>query len=146
MTENAAKLSFVKLIVNDLGRCAAFYRDLCGLREALRLDNTMIEGRPLSEVVFHPASEGGASLVVMKFLDRKKRPASDQVILVFTTGDLDAFITRIESLGGRITQKPHIRPRGRAAFFEDPEGNLVEVAELFDTTRPATPSCPCTDM
>jgi predicted enzyme related to lactoylglutathione lyase len=146
MTDNAAKLSFVKLIVNDLERSAVFYRDVCGLREALRLENTMIEGRPLSEVVFHPAAEGGASLVVMKFLDRNKRPASDQVILVFTTEDLDAFITRVERFGGRVAQKPHIRPRGRAAFFEDPEGNLVEVAQMFESASAAPSACPCTDV
>lgn len=126
-----AHFSFSKLLVDDLDKSAEFYKSVCGLVEQMRFDST-INGRPISEITFLPTYPGGGSLTLLKFNDAPK-PTNDEVILGFTTDDLDAFVARIEAAGGRVTDPIRtMKEVGvRVAFVQDVEGHLIEVVQLL---------------
>ena len=126
-----AHFSFTKLLVDDLDRSAAFYKSVCGLVEQMRFDGS-INGRPISEITFLSTYPGGGSLTLLKFKDAPK-PTNDEVILGFTTSDLDAFITRVEAAGGKVTDpiKTLRKMNLRVAFVQDVEGHLIEVVQLL---------------
>lgn len=126
-----ANFSFTKLIVEDLDATAEFYKSVCGLVEQMRFDAT-IKGRPISEITFLPTYPGGGSLTLLKFTDAPN-PIDGELILGFTTDDLDAFVARVEKAGGRVTDpiRTMAEMNLRVAFVEDIEGHLIEVVQLL---------------
>jgi len=130
-TQKNVNFSFSKLLVKDLEKTAAFYRDVCGLVEQMRYDSA-INGRAISEITFMPTYPGGGSLTLLTFLDAPV-PVRGELILGFTTADLDAFVARVEQGGGRVTDpiRTIAEHNLRVAFVEDPEGHLLEVVQLL---------------
>ncbi|MGW0664210.1 VOC family protein [Streptodolium elevatio] len=126
----------IKLAVDDIDRCAAFYREVCGLVELGRADATM-NGRAGTEVMFAPTAEGGPMLILVKFHD-VSAPRSTDVLLGFRTTDLVAFCARVDAAGGRVTQDIRSIPEHgvEVAFAADVEGNVLEVLQLL----PASPA------
>jgi lactoylglutathione lyase len=126
-----AHFSFTKLIVEDLEGTAEFYKSVCGLVEQMRFDAT-IHGRPISEITLLPTYPGGGSLTLLKFTDVPKR-IDGELILGFTTADLDAFVARVEKAGGRVTDpiRTMAEMNLRVAFVEDIEGHLLEAVQLL---------------
>jgi lactoylglutathione lyase len=122
---------FTKLLVNDLEATAEFYKAVCGLTETARVD-AKIGGRPISEILFAPAYQGAATFVLLKFLDAPK-PTNDEVILGFSTEDLEAFVERAKAAGGAVVEAPYDNPEHgvRVAFVTDVEGHLIEVVQLL---------------
>ena len=120
-----AQFSFTKLLVDDLEKAASFYASVCGLVEHQRVDAT-IDGRPIREITFLPTYPGGGSLTLLKFLGAPK-PHTDELILGFTTSDLEAF-----AAGGCVADPIRAMPehRLRVAFVKDVEGHLIEVVQL----------------
>ena len=125
-----AQFSFSKLLVDDLERTAAFYESVCGLVEHQRVEAT-IDGIPIREITFLPTSPGGGSLTLLKFLAAPS-PHRDEMILGFTTSDIEAFVERVTSAGGRVTDPIRTLPahRLRVAFVKDVEGHRIEVVQL----------------
>jgi predicted enzyme related to lactoylglutathione lyase len=131
MDNGKALFGHVKVVVDDLERCAAFYRDVCGLAEFGRADAVM-NGRRGNEVMFAPTSEGGAMFVLVKFHDAPP-PQRNQMLLGFRTDDLEAFLDRLLAAGGQLTQDiTTVAEHGvKAAFATDVEGNVLEVLQLL---------------
>ena len=125
-----AHFSFTKLLVDDLEKTAAFYASVCGLVEQQRVDAT-IDGRPIREITFLPTYPGGGSLTLLNFVGAPK-PHTDELILGFTTSDLEAFVERVKAAGGRVADPIRAMPehRLRVAFVKDVEGHLIEVVQL----------------
>jgi lactoylglutathione lyase len=131
MDNRKALFGHVKVVVDDLDRCAAFYSEVCGLVEYGRADATM-NGRSGTEVMFAPTSEGGAMFVLVKF-HGAPAPQSTDVLLGFRTDDLEAFCDRLVAAGGRLTQEiTTVAEHGvKVAFASDVEGNVLEVLQLL---------------
>jgi catechol 2,3-dioxygenase-like lactoylglutathione lyase family enzyme len=91
MTQKA-HFGFTKLVVQDLEKAAAFYKEVCGLTELARV-SAGVNDRKIDEIMFNPTGEGAATFVLFKFLDRAA-PAKEEVILGFQTPDLTAFWLR----------------------------------------------------
>ena len=125
-----AHFSFTKLLVDDLEKTAAFYASVCGLVEQQRVEAT-IDGRPIREITFLPTYPGGGSLTLLNFVAAPK-PHNDELILGFTTSDLEAFVERVKAAGGRVADPIRAMPehRLRVAFVQDVEGHLIEVVQL----------------
>jgi len=123
--------SFTKLLVTDLDKAADFYKSVCGLVELGRVD-AEIAGRKIREIMFNPTGEGGATFVLLKFLDAAK-PSKDEVIVGFITPDLEAFVERTKVAGGRVVQNIFDDPEHgvRVAFVADVEGHLIEVVQML---------------
>jgi predicted enzyme related to lactoylglutathione lyase len=120
---------FTKLVVGDLDRSLAFYERVFGFVEERRID-AVITGRPITEVILGPTPPGGATLVLLAFLDQPK-PAADESILGFFTPDIAALIERAVEAGGSIAQAVVSMPEhgAKIGFIKDNEGHLIEVLE-----------------
>src|SRR5262245_51973725 len=125
-----AHFSFTKPLVDDLEKSAAFYASVCGLVEQQRVEAT-IDGRPIREITFLPTYPGGGSLTLLTFVGAPK-PHTDELILGFTTSEIEAFVARVQAAGGRVTDPIRALPehRLRVAFVEDVEGHRIEVVQL----------------
>jgi catechol 2,3-dioxygenase-like lactoylglutathione lyase family enzyme len=125
-----AHFGFSKLVVHDLEKCTAFYQSVCGLVEHQRVEAT-IDGRPIREINFLPTQPGGGSLTLLAFADAEG-PRRDELILGFTTSDIEAFVDRVKAAGGRLTDPIRVMPEHgiRVAFVEDPEGHRIEVVQV----------------
>jgi catechol 2,3-dioxygenase-like lactoylglutathione lyase family enzyme len=126
-----AHFGVTKLVVHDLHAAHEFYSEACGLVEVFRYDSE-IAGRPITEIGYAPTSEGGASFALIKFLDRDK-PETGEQILGFTTDNIENFVARAETAGGRVTDPIREMPdlNLRVAFVEDGEGHLIEVVQML---------------
>lgn len=125
------QFSFTKVVVDDLDRCAAFYRAVFGLSELARVDDE-IAGEPISEIMFSPTSDGAATFVLLTYRDRSAA-AVGEVICGFITPDLEALVARATDAGGRVVDDMRVMPAlgVKVAFVADVEGHVLEVVELL---------------
>jgi predicted enzyme related to lactoylglutathione lyase len=126
-----AHFGFTKLIVENLEASATFYKEVCGLTEMARV-SAGVNDRKIEEIIFSPTEEGGATLVLWKWLDRAS-PVVDEVIIGFQTSDLAAFVDRATAAGAKIVSDIKDMPEHgvKVAFISDPENHLLEVVELL---------------
>jgi lactoylglutathione lyase len=125
-----AHFGFTKLLVNDLEKSATFYATVCGLQELARVESE-IAGRPIREIMYHPTGDGGATFVLLQFMDQPV--AGSDVILGFQTEDLSGFVERALAAGGQLADPIKSLPEHgvKVAFVRDAEGHLLEVVELL---------------
>lgn len=128
----ASSFAFTKLIVHDLEKMAAFYRDVYGLHAVNRVRGERIGGDEIDEIMLSPdANAQWSSLVLLKYVRGEASPRGE-VILGFTTGDLPALLERVRAASGRIHAPAKEMPalKLRVAFATDPEGHLAELVQL----------------
>ena len=137
-----AKLSMILLAVNDVSRSAAFYEAAFGWKR--RTDVPVL--------VEFDLADGGALAVYQRdgFSKNTGRiptqaaaHSTSATELYFHVEDLDQSIERLRKAGARVLVEKCPRPWGdEAAYFADPDGNVVVVArpltgEIEDTLPPA---------
>jgi predicted enzyme related to lactoylglutathione lyase len=129
----SASFGFTKLIVHDLEKTAAFYREVYGLHAVKRVRGESIGGEEIDEIMLSadPNAAWG-SLVLLRYLARGPSP-NGEVILGFTTDDLPALLERVVAAGGGVTAPVKEMPELaiRVAFATDPEGHLAELVEVL---------------
>ena len=115
----------VRLLVADLPKILAFYRDVIGLSV------TFDDGKNYAEL---QAGETALGLFLREAMRESLRgPAataqSDRTIFVFAVNDVDAIAQRLRARGApRVANSRDMPEWGiRMAQFRDPEGNLFEV-------------------
>jgi predicted enzyme related to lactoylglutathione lyase len=128
----SASFGFTKLIVHDLEKLAAFYREVYGLHAVNRVRGESIGAEEIDEIMLSADPNAAyGSLVLLKYLGREPSP-NGELILGFTTDDLPALLERVHAAGGRvhapIKEMPELKIR--VAFATDPEGHLAELVEL----------------
>jgi predicted enzyme related to lactoylglutathione lyase len=127
----SSTFSFTKLIVHDLDKMSAFYREVYGLHAVQRVRES-IGSESIDEIMLSvdPNASFG-SFVLLKYAGRKPSPRGE-VILGFVTDDLPALLGRIRAAGGAIhaplKEMPELRLR--VAFATDPEGHLAELVQV----------------
>ena len=135
-----AKIFFITLAVDDLGRSVAFYRD--GL------------GWPTEGIVgqeFHDEVTGADGTIAFFTLDaglmlglyERTNLARDASLAAgppssteFSLGvpatsqaEVDQLLVQVNAAGGTVTAPAHMRPFGvYSGFFTDPDGHLFEIA------------------
>jgi predicted enzyme related to lactoylglutathione lyase len=128
-----ASFTFSKLIVHDLEKMAAFYRDVYGLHAVNRVRGQSIGGEEIDEIMVSadPNAQYG-SLVLLKYLGRGRSP-SGELILGFTTDDLPGLLERVRAAGGGVHAPIKEIPEMnlRVAFATDPEGHLAELVQMI---------------
>jgi predicted enzyme related to lactoylglutathione lyase len=122
--------TFTKLIVGDLERSAAFYRDVCGLNEVNRIEAEAADGRKITEIILAADPPGAATLVLITYHGETPSPQGDS-ILGFFTRDIDAFLTRLTAAGGSVTSPATATADGslKFAMATDNEGHIVEALQ-----------------
>jgi len=121
--------NFTKLVVGDLEKSHAFYTEVCGLEEHVRI-NSSLKGEPFVEIMYKAQYPGGPTFVLLQYLNLPA-PAPGEIILGFITPDINAFIARAEKAGGKLLQaiKTNEEHRVKVGFVSDAEGRVIEVVE-----------------
>ena len=115
------KLKNVLIVVKDVERSQAFYRDLFGLETILDQGGNVIltEGLVLQE-----------ESIWKRFLGREVTPENNACELYFEEWNLDAFCEKLDRLYPEIryVNRLMVHPWGQKVVrFYDPDGNLSEV-------------------
>jgi lactoylglutathione lyase len=124
--------TFTKIVVGDLDRSAAFYRDVCGLTEANRVSAETDDGRKLTEIILTAEPAGPATLILITY-HGEPAPAAGESVLGFYTRDIDAFLGRLLKAGGKITSPVKSLPEHglKYAMTTDPEGHVIEAIQAI---------------
>jgi predicted enzyme related to lactoylglutathione lyase len=107
---------------DDGERARAFYREAFGwnLMEMPELNYTMVSTGPVDEQAM-PTEPGFINGGMFQRTEDLTRP-----VLTIDVPDIDAAWKTIESLGGeRVGEKLPVGDMGYAAYFKDPEGNIL---------------------
>ena len=89
--------------------------------------------RALKALAFGVASLLVSPLILLTWLDRDA-PPQGEVILGFTTSDIDELFTRVQAAGGSVREAPRDPSVGGpmlVGFVTDPEGHLAEVVQML---------------
>jgi predicted enzyme related to lactoylglutathione lyase len=123
------RFSFTKLVVADLERMAAFYGAVYHLTEVARY-RAEVNGHPIEEIIL--GCEGASSgLILFAYLD-EDRPTTGEVLLGFTTDNVEALFERGVSAGGSVWAEihdPELTGVALVGFLGDPEGHVAEVVQ-----------------
>jgi len=152
-------LSRAAIMVADLERSEAFYREVMGLTEVFfsgviegepfKSDINRLLGTPLTADVRAVMLRGpGTPSVGMVALFEVKNPSPParpapgpsiglgEVCLVFNHPDLDSVMARLKARDAMIVQEPVTMVMGaspqRETTFRDPDGTLINLIELTD--------------
>jgi catechol-2,3-dioxygenase len=71
-----ASYGFTKLIVHDLEKLAAFYREVYGLHAVSRVRGESIGGEEIDEIMLSPDPKALGLLVLLKAVAARRRTAS----------------------------------------------------------------------
>ncbi len=135
-----AKIFFITLAVDDLGRTVAFYRDGLGwptegiVGREFHDDVTGADGT----IAFFKL-ETGLLLGLYERTNLAKDaslpsspPSSTEFSLGIPAGsqaEVDELLRQAEAAGGTLTAPAHMRPFGvYSGYFTDPDGHLFEIA------------------
>jgi uncharacterized protein len=112
---------------DDGDRARNFYRETFGwnVQELPEMSYTMVSSGPTTEMGM-PSEPGFINGGMMQ---RDASPATGPVIVV-DVASIDAALEKIERLGGKtlVTRQP-VGDMGFAAYFQDPEGNVMGLWE-----------------
>ncbi len=111
-------LGLVMIVVKNMDRSVAFYRDVVGLKLLFHQDNW---------------SQFDAGRIILGL-----HPEGDEVKVSPTTGctlgiyvdDITKATSELKRRGGRIEIEPRNEPFGRWALLKDPDGYNLQIVEL----------------
>ncbi|MFH0965762.1 MAG: VOC family protein [Planctomycetota bacterium] len=133
------------IVVRDMERMRAFYRDFLGLTEAIdfRERGDFIDTvQGLRGVDVRMVKLKLADGAMIELLEDSGHPVSDTshrrlcdaglTHLAFTVADVEEVYRRFQSAGLETLSLPVASPDGKARLFfaRDPEGNLMELVEM----------------
>lgn len=115
------KLKNILIVVSDMERAIAFYKDLFGLRVILDNDENVImtEGLVLQE-----------RKIWEQFTGRETIPKNNASELYFEESDLEAFVEKLEQYPEPVQYVNRLMEHSwgqKVIRFYDPDGNLIEV-------------------
>lgn len=115
------KLKNVLIVVNDMEKSKAFYKDLFGLNVILDNDGNVI----LTEgLVLQDAS------IWKKFIEKDIIPRNHAAELYFEEADIQGFVEKLENYREPIQYVNRLMEHSwgqKVVRFYDPDGNLIEV-------------------
>ncbi len=120
-------LDHLALVTTDAERAARFFIDVLGFKESGRLETTHS-----GTIIF--VSLGATQVELFGYGNGKAAVGADDCIgfkhLALSVDNLDAEHARLTALGVKFTMVPTTVESGlRIAFFEDPDGNRLELMQ-----------------
>ena len=118
----AGRVVHFEVPYSDGDRARAFYREAFGwnLTEMPEMNYTMASTGPVDEHAV-PSEAGFINGGMFERTEALRGP-----VLTIDVDDLDAALKTVESLGGKhVGEKLPVGDMGFAAYFEDPEGNIL---------------------
>lgn len=115
------RLKNTLIVVEDINKSVAFYKELFGLQVIRDFDGNVImtEGLVLQE-----------RKIFEKFIGRECTPRNNMSELYFEEADIDKFVEKLEASSFQIeyVNKLMTHSWGQSVVrFYDPDGNLIEV-------------------
>jgi lactoylglutathione lyase len=112
------KLGLVMVVVRDMERSVAFYRDVLGLKMLFKQDNwSQFEAGNII-IGLHP--EGN---------EVKVSPTTGMSIGIYVD-DITRAASELKRRGGRLQIEPRTEPFGRWALLQDPDGYNIQIIEM----------------
>lgn len=151
------RVDHVNIVVGDMERSLAFYRDLLEMRVTFEADLTgewiaMVAGLPtvFARCVFCEPPGGGARFELLEYrtppgIGRPEDSVANSLGLrhvALEVDDLDGLYARLTSAGVPFVSGPVTVPfsvagvRKRLCYMRDPDGTLVEIAEYTPEPSP----------
>lgn len=115
----------VLIVVNDIERSKAFYRELFGLQVVTDYDGNVI----LSEGIVLQDRK-----IWERFIDKEVTTESNSCELYFEEPNLEAFVMKLEGYREPIKYVNELMTHDwgqKVVRFYDPDGNLIEVGTPF---------------
>ena len=115
---------------DDGDRARSFYQEAFGwnIQHVPDLDYTMVSTGPTSERT-GPTEPGYIGGGMMQRADFAQGP-----IITVDVDDIDSALVKVEELGGKtVRARQEVGQMGYAAYFQDPEGNLMGLWETAPT-------------
>lgn len=115
------KLKNTLIVVSEMERSIAFYKELFGLNVIVDNDGNVImtDGLVLQDIKYWE-----------RFTEKKCLPRNNMSELYFEEADIDAFVKKLENYKEPIEYVNHLMTHTwgqRVVRFYDPDGNLIEV-------------------
>lgn len=115
------KLKNVLIVVKDMKKSIAFYKELFGLQVLLDNDGNVImtEGLVLQDIKYWE-----------EFLGSECIPRNNMTELYFEEADIEGFVRKLENYSEPIEYVNPLMTHSwgqRVVRFYDPDGNLIEV-------------------
>jgi catechol 2,3-dioxygenase-like lactoylglutathione lyase family enzyme len=123
--EEELHMASIRYIVNDVDRCAEFYRDRLEFKVDMHNPGKFaaLERDDLTLYLSAPGAGSGGTA------GGNPQPGGwNRLMLV--TDDIDALIGRLRNAGVKFRGEMSEAGAGRARLVEDPSGNLVELFEF----------------
>ena len=112
------KLGLVMMVVKDMERSVAFYRDVVGLKILFKQDNwSQFEAGNII-VGLHPEGE-----------QVKVSPTTGMSLGIYVD-DIMRATSELKRRGGRLAIEPRTEPFGRWALLHDPDGYNIQISEM----------------
>jgi lactoylglutathione lyase len=117
------KLGIVMIVVRDMERSVAFYRDVLGLKLLFHQDNWSQFDAGNILIGLHPEGE-----------EVKVSPTTGMSIGIYVD-DVDKAVAEIRRRLARIAVGPRPEPFGRWALLFDPDGYSIQIIEMARRLR-----------
>jgi lactoylglutathione lyase len=112
------KLGLLMIVVKDMDRSVAFYRDVVGMELLFHQSNwSQFDGGNIL-LGLHPEGE-----------EVKVGPTSG-CTFAFYVDDIVKAVSEIKRRGGHISVEPRVEPFGHWALLNDPDGYNIQIVEL----------------
>src|SRR5579864_4729429 len=122
------KVMAIELLVRDLARCTAFYRDTLGLQVRESESTPDSVSFQMGNVYFFLLEFSAAAQMISEKPLELKIGEGPRVLLAAGVEDVDATYETLKAKGVTVLRPPTDQPWGlRTAHFADPEGNLWEI-------------------
>jgi lactoylglutathione lyase len=119
------KLGLVMIVVREMERSVAFYRDVLGLKLLIHQENWSQLDAGNILIGLHPEGE-----------EVKVSPTTGMSIALYVD-DIDKAVAAIRARFGKIAIGPRQDPFGRWALVRDPDGYNVQLVEMARRLRTA---------
>jgi len=122
------KIMATELLVRDLDKCTAFYRDTLGLQVRESESTPDSVSFQIENVYFFLLEVSAAARMISEAPLKLKIEGGPRVLMAAGVEDVDAAYETLKARGVTFLRPPTDQPWGlRTAYFADPEGNLWEI-------------------
>lgn len=112
------KLGLIMIVVKDMDRSVAFYRDVLGLTLLFKQNNWSQFDAGNILIGLHPEGE-----------EVKVSPTSGCTFAIYVD-DMTKAVSELKRRGGQFGIEPRTEPFGRWALLRDPDGYGIQITEM----------------
>ena len=125
------KIYATVLFVQDLEKCAAFYRDVLGLQS--NFHDEVAYSFPIGDDYLHLLALSEAADLLQTDVSELASGNKPWGLLAVPVDDVHATYEELLAKGVKFLRPPVDQPWGlRTAHFTDPEGNVLEIHQSID--------------